>query len=140
MAGLVIDEGLTDRMAGFYGNAASAPPNTLRLFTSVTSGLTRSSVVADFVEVTAINGYVEKAVAGADWSFALDLILHLDVASATYIWLFTPGPGVTILGWYLLNSAAGRVQLAEQFAAPVIIPAVGGSLELQIQDTYQQCP
>jgi hypothetical protein len=140
MAAYVIDEGLEDRMAGFYGSSSSHPPDVIRLFTACAGGPTKASVLADFVEVTAIMGYAAQTVDGADWTFAISTPSHNCLATATYLWLFTPGVGITIVGWYILNVASGKVQLAESFSVPVIIPPVGGSLEIDVEDTYEQCP
>jgi hypothetical protein len=140
MAAVLIDEGLEDRMSGFYGSSGAHPPDVIRLFTSVAGGVSQSSVLADFVEVTPIMGYAAKAVAGTDWAYAIDLVAHNILATADYLWFFTAGAGVTVHGWYMLNVASGKVQLAETFAVPVVIPPIGGALEIDVEDTYEQCP
>jgi len=139
MAAIVIDEGLTGRMAAIVGNSVGQNPTALRLYTAVSPALSKATVLANFTQVGAVMGYAAKAVVGADWSFALDTTNHWVIASASYAWTFTAGAGLTILGWYLINAANSKTQLAEEFAAPVVIPAGGGSLTLTINDKYQGC-
>jgi hypothetical protein len=140
MAAVLLDEGLTQRLARVYGNSAGFTPTKLRLYTAISPALSKSTVYANFTQVTpGTMGYAEKTVSGADWSFSLDTTNHWVIGSASYAWTFTAGAGLTILGWYLVYDTGTKAHLAEQFSSAVVIPAGGGSLTLTINDTYQAC-
>jgi hypothetical protein len=139
MAALIIDEGLAQRQATIYGNSIARTPDSLRLYTAISPALSKASVLANFTQLTAIMGYVAKTVAGADWSFAIDTTNHWCIATASYAWTFTAGAGFTVLGWYMLSAAGGKVMMAEEFPAPFICPAGGGNLTLTINDKYKDC-
>lgn len=139
MPAILLDEGLGTRLAMIYGSAAGHAPNKLGLFTSVSGGLSKTSVLADFSEVGFLQGYIPKTVVGGDWSYALDSINHWETATANYSWTFTPGAGLTIAGYFIVCTINNKVEIAEVFISPVIIPIGGGSLALTIVDTYKNC-
>jgi hypothetical protein len=140
MAAIVIDEGLAQRMANFSGASIAKVMDRLRLYTAITPALSKDTLLAHFTQVGAgVMGYAEKVMSGADWSYAIDTANHWCVGQASYVWTFTAGAGLTILGWYVLNLSGGKCFTAEQFASPVVIPTGGGSLTLTILDKYKDC-
>jgi hypothetical protein len=115
----------------------------VRLYTAVSGGISKSSVAANFTEVgTGTMGYAAYSTNPAtDWSYALDTTNHWVIGTLAHVWTFTPGAGLTIVGYYITQSQSGVDQLAmaEAFASPIVIPAGGGTLTLTLTDKYQQC-
>ena len=139
MAVIMLDEGLQDRLRAIY-NETPVWPNEIRLFASVASGLSKSTVFADFTDITGMS-YAPITFSGG-WAFATDFTNHWCIATQNFSWTFTPGGGLTVEGWYMLAAPAGtplHAHMAEMFAAPVVIPAGGGTIARTINDKYQAC-
>jgi hypothetical protein len=141
MSAILLSEGLVDRQASIYGSGLGNPPDTVRLFASVSGGLDILSVLADFVELGPDRGYTEQTVSAVDWTFTPDLAAGQVNAQGIWTWIFPAGAALNIYGWYMLNAAVGRVQVAEVFAGgPLVMLAGGDVLILDINDVYHLCP
>lgn len=139
MAATNFDEGLQGILGGKYGQGAYDKVTDIRLFTAISSAMSKDTVKANFTEMTAIMAYVKKMIAAGDFAFALDTGNHWNIATGVYTWTFTAGAGVTILGWYGTNGANTKAVLGDTFASPVVIPAGGGFLQVTIADKYKDC-
>jgi hypothetical protein len=140
MAAINFDEGLQGILAEKYQQTAFLlPVNKVRLFTAISPSMSTATVKANLTEVGAVMGYAAKTITGTDFAFSLDTVNHWVIATAVYTWTFTPGAGLTILGWWGGDATNTKAILGETFAAGIVIPAGGGSLQLTISDKYKDC-
>lgn len=140
MAAITVDEGLPSSVLQKYGQTLGKATVAIRLFTAVAGGVvTKATVKANLTEVGAVMGYAAKVIGNADFAAVLDTVGHLVIASATYTWIFTAGAGLTILGWYSTDAGNVHAEQVELFAVAVVIPAAGGSLQINLNDQYQNC-
>lgn len=139
MPSTVFDEGLQGTLASKYTQSTALAATRVRLYTAISPTLSKDSVRANFTEVGSVMGYVTKVIGSTDFAFFLDVVNHWIIGTAVYTWVFTSGAGLTILGYYVTDTANTKAFEGEQFAAPVIIPAAGGSLQLTVSDKYKQC-
>jgi len=139
MAATVFDEGL-EGIERYKTNNTTAPRTwgTVRLYTAISPAISKATLKADFTEATGM-GYAAKSIVNGDFAYSTDTSNHWVTASGTYTWTFTAGAGMTILGYYILDSAGTKAVQGEQFASAVVIPAGGGSLQINITDKYQAC-
>jgi len=139
MAAIVFDEGLAPSLGQKYGQTNGKATVTVRLFTAIAAAMDKNTKKVDFTEVGAVMGYAFKTIGNTDFAFAIDTTNHWVIATAVYTWTFTAGAGLTILGWYALNAGATNAVMGETFAAAVVIPPAGGSLQLTINDKFRDC-
>jgi hypothetical protein len=139
MAVTIFDEGLSLTLLQKWNQTGASPVARIRLYTALTPAMSKDTVKANFTEVGAVMGYAAKAVAAGDMSAVLFPLTHLVIGSVTYTWTFTAGAGLIILGWYATDAGNTKAFMGEPFAASVVIPAAGGSLQVNINETYQAC-
>lgn len=139
MAAINFDQGLNGIVLAKYQQSLEKPVNKIKLYTAITPAISKDTLLAHFTEVGAVMGYVAKTVAGTDFAAVLDVVNHWTIASATYTWIFTAGAGLTILGWYATDAVNTVAIEGEQFTTAVVIPAGGGSLQVNINDKYKDC-
>lgn len=139
MAGIFFDEGLPGQAFVKWGQSTGFPVSTIRLYTAISAAISKDTLKTHFTEVTGIMGYTPKTLAGTEFAASLDTTNHWVTVSATFTWIFTAGAGLTILGWYALNGAATKAICGEQWASAAVIPAGGGTLQVNVNDKYQQC-
>jgi hypothetical protein len=139
MAAINFDAGLATIVLGKYGQTTGLPCSRVKLYTAVAPALSKDTLVGHFTEVGAVMGYGSKLIGGSDFATVLDAANHWVTASASYTWIFTAGAGLTILGYYVTNTAGTTAILGEQFGAAVVIPGAGGNLQVNIADRYRDC-
>lgn len=124
------NEGLIDKVRFLLGKDP-AYDLQIRLFTNDTTP-TINTVAGDFVECS-VPGYARQDLAGSAWSVAAAGGL-CQAVYPTLAWSFGPyAGGVSILGFYALNTQTGKSAFAERFLSPFPIPAAGGALTVSLQ-------
>jgi len=90
-----------------------------------------TSLSGQFQECT-LPGYATIGLTPANWTISATG----GMATATYptlTWNFTNNAGgVTVYGYYVIDTKTGTCHFSERFATPFAVPAAGGALTLQL--------
>jgi hypothetical protein len=117
---VIPDEGKVEMLDELFRLTSTRPTFVLDLVkTNVT--VVDASTWADFV-VANFTGYVQKAIARADWGAAAAVAnVGEIVKTVAPVWTCTGGAAQTIYAWILRNAASGKIWAGQNFATPWVM-------------------